>query len=228
MFCADTPLTDGTYSDARIFFCHTSRASLSSVFQDNYAGNAPVLVLNRSSLALNWIRNQWNQIAFDSPFQYDGAHNLLIEIQWSAASGAVYTGVEYPTSDLVLYGTSMDAANGSLLSYRNALRLHAEDRWDDGAQDAGNGWRWLSWFGFFAHGGGGWLYHLQHGWMYSAPTGPTSAWFWTPDMGWLWTDRGLYLWLYWLNGGTWLWYQRDSTNPRWFYNFNAGQWVARP
>ncbi len=28
------------------------------------------------------------------------------------------------------------------------------------------------------------------------------------------------------NDGAWLWYSRDSVNPRWFYNFQTQAWEA--
>ena len=34
------------------------------------------------------------------------------------------------------------------------------------AADAGNGWKYLPWFGFFNVNVAPWIYHAQHGWMY--------------------------------------------------------------
>ena len=95
--------------------------------------------------------------------------------------------------------------------------------WENAA-DLGSGWRWLDWFGFFAEAGNKWIFHLQHGWMYPVGTDSASVWFWTSDMGWLWTGSTTYPYLYRSSDGAWLWYLKDSSLPRWFYNYKVGSW----
>jgi hypothetical protein len=45
-------------------------------------------------------------------------------------------------------------------------------------------------------------------------------------MGWLWTSEAIFPWCYGINVGSWLWYMRDTANPRWFYNFALQTWVT--
>lgn len=127
MFCPDTSYDQfsGTFNNAQIFFCHTKRSSLSTVFQDNYDGNSPSQVLSRASLPLNWTETQWNQIDFDGTFDYNGTDNLLIEIRWNGASGGLITGVQSPASGRELLGAAISDATGTLQTYRNVLRLHS-------------------------------------------------------------------------------------------------------
>ncbi len=129
MFCPDTEFDQsvGTFGGAQVLFCHTSRTSLSTDFAANYAGNTPVAVVSRSSLALNWIEGQWNEMAFDSLFAYNGSDNLLIEFRWDGANGAVITGVTSPAATPALLGDAVHSASGNLLSYRNVFRLHFQD-----------------------------------------------------------------------------------------------------
>ena len=95
-----------------------------------------------------------------------------------------------------------------------------------GAADLGGGWRWLSWFGFFAETGHNWIFHLQHGWMYPIGIDSSSIWFWTPDMNWLWTSDTVYPYLYRSDDNAWLWYLKDSSSPRWLYNFRTLGWES--
>jgi hypothetical protein len=93
-----------------------------------------------------------------------------------------------------------------------------------GATDAGNGWSYLNWFGYFKNIGGGWIYHAEHGWMYCIGDSPSSIWMWMPMRGWMWSSASLYpfLWSDFLH--TWLWYYRDTGNGSggWFYNYGTG------
>jgi hypothetical protein len=125
MFCPVSGYSQysGTFYGAKIYFCHTTRTSLSTTFEDNYSGNTPVLVLSRSSLVLNWTENLWNQIGFDNSFNYNGADNLLIEIRWDSANGGLIVGTTDPVSGQTLLGASVGATSGSLQTYRNVFRL---------------------------------------------------------------------------------------------------------
>jgi len=93
-----------------------------------------------------------------------------------------------------------------------------------GAVCLGNGWRWLSWFGYFAETGNTWIFHLQHGWVYPVGTNSATIWCWSSDMHWLWTSDTIYPYLYRNDDATWLWYLEDSFSPRWLYNFTTSSW----
>lgn len=93
-----------------------------------------------------------------------------------------------------------------------------------GAADLGGGWRWLNWFGYFFEQGDGWIYHNEHGWMYAVGTTTADIWFWTQDLGWLWVSDSVYPNLYRDQTHGWLWYQVNSDNPRWFYNYTTLHW----
>jgi hypothetical protein len=95
-----------------------------------------------------------------------------------------------------------------------------------GAASLGNGWMNSSWFGTFNVNSYPWIYHQQHGWMYVFGTDPTSIWLWTPDLGFLWTSQSVYPWLWSDTQKTWLYYSVGSSNPRYFYNWNAQKWVS--
>jgi hypothetical protein len=125
MFCPVSGYSQysGTFYGAKIYFCHTTATSLSTTFDDNYAGNTPVLVVSRSALPLNWAENAWNQIGFGGWFAYNGTDNLLIEIRWESASGALITSTTYPTNGVTLLGSSVDATTGYAMSDRPVFKL---------------------------------------------------------------------------------------------------------
>jgi hypothetical protein len=114
-------------------------------------------------------------------------------------------------------GVTMDA--------NTVTRPQAGNIWA-GAVDLGNGWKWLNWFGYFNTNADPWIRHQQHGWMYVTGTPACGLWLWTADMGYLWTTATLYPSLYRAYDGAWLWYSRDSVNPRSFYNFQTQAWEA--
>ena len=97
--------------------------------------------------------------------------------------------------------------------------------WGD-AIDVGGGWKWLSWFGFFVDYGDGWIWHNEHHLMFASGTSTSSIWLYTPDMGWLWTSNSQYPFLYRSSPAAWLWYQKGSVGPRWFYNLTTSTWES--
>ncbi len=81
---------------------------------------------------------------------------------------------------------------------------------------------WEPWFGMFLYEqvspetGSGWAYHEEHQWMFVAAATETSFWSWSDPMGWLWTSAAGYPYLYSSDRGSWIWYHRGTTEPRWF------------
>ena len=97
-----------------------------------------------------------------------------------------------------------------------------------GAVDAGGGWKWLAWFGYFKDGGGlwgGWIWHAEHGWLYTLGTSPSNLWFWSQRMSvWLWTGGGVYP-FFWNNSASAWWFYYRGTGAGsggWFYNYGTG------
>lgn len=133
-------------------------------------------------------------------FNADGGADLAIGVPNESISGNDAGAVN------VLYG-------GSLV-------------WAPWLPASASGWISVPWFGSIKISDHPWIYHAQHGWMFTVGDNANELWFFSLDMGWLFTGQTLYPNMYWLDGGTWLYYLRDSTSPRWFYNWNAGFWQA--
>ena len=98
--------------------------------------------------------------------------------------------------------------------------------WDK-ATDLGNGWKWLDWFGYLNLNNSPWIYHQEHHWLYPFGQSTASIVFWDPAMNaFWWTGAALYPFCYRFSDGAWLWYQKDSVNPRWFYNYKTSKWES--
>lgn len=117
---------------------------------------------------------------------------------------------------------------GNIIEFDNVVVSDSSaTAWDDGYQDLGGNWRRLSWFGDYATLANNWIWHNRHGFMYPYPTStPESVWFWTMDLGWLWTSATVYPSFYRSSNTSWIWYLVGTSNPRWFYNFTAGDWES--
>ncbi|OVE76777.1 hypothetical protein BVX97_00585 [bacterium E08(2017)] len=113
--------TDGTFNGVKIYFCHTSRSTLSNTFTDNYDGNTPTLMLDRSSFTMNWTASAWNAIALDNTFLFNGSDNLLIEIQWTSSADSLLAGASSLAGNCML-GT-IGSSTGSEY-YRAVFQLH--------------------------------------------------------------------------------------------------------
>ncbi len=97
--------------------------------------------------------------------------------------------------------------------------------WSSAASDLGSGWRWLSWFGYFNNGSHPWTFHLQHAWLRAFDGANNSVFFWDTEMqAFWWTSPAVYPYVYRFADDAWLYYLKNSDNPRWFYNYQTEQW----
>jgi hypothetical protein len=77
----------GTFYNFKLRCCHTKLTTLSNNFTTNYGGNTPILVYSKSSQYIAATPNVWFGFDFDTPFNYDGSSNLIIEVEWNTDSG---------------------------------------------------------------------------------------------------------------------------------------------
>jgi hypothetical protein len=87
------------------------------------------------------------------------------------------------------------------------------------AQDLGDNYYQLPWFGVFYPYPSPYIYHLEHGFLYYAGTTLESLWVWDAHLGWVWTNAQTYPFLYWSKNSSWLFYYRGGT-PRFRYFFD--------
>ena len=99
------------------------------------------------------------------------------------------------------------------------------DLWSD-AEDVGEGWKRLDWFGLFSDTYHPWICHREHGWMYPLGSSTRSLLFWNEHLDWLWTGEEVYPFLWQLHDSSVLWYLRGSVNPRLFLNLRTQEWES--
>ena len=88
-------------------------------------------------------------------------------------------------------------------------------------------WMESAWLGWFHDLHFPWIYHAQHQWMYTTGIGGDWIALWDTTMGWMLTHEDVYPTLFHVDSGHWLFYSPGSMGPRWFYDYENGQWFSR-
>lgn len=118
--------SEGDFYNAEILLCNTTAGELSTSFEDNYTGFTPVRVWSADTLSIDWTAPGWNGQVFDTPFEYDGTHNLIIEYRYLGENGrTINTGAFYPpTPNRTLDAGLPTSSTGRLLGFMTSLRIH--------------------------------------------------------------------------------------------------------
>ena len=85
---ASSLLSRGYFNDFKITLCHTGRSELVADFVANYDNRKPRKVYERNSLYTgSAVAYTWWGFDFDTPFEYDGDDNLIVEVFWQEREG---------------------------------------------------------------------------------------------------------------------------------------------
>lgn len=167
-------------------------------------------------------RGDWSQDVFlDHP-----------DTRFDVTAGTLQPSTTYTVS-LSFVNTSQDTYNPHLAAaYMSSVEFDFTtlSLWDAGYVPIGGGWRRLAWFGSYVplQNQDGWHWHNRFGYFFvSGNSRPNSLFLYTTGMGWLFTRDTLFPYLYRFSDQSWLWYIRDSRNPRWFRNLRTGLWEQR-
>jgi len=124
LLCGSDIYNHGIFYNAQILCCKTSVTELDSAFEENYAGNTPVVALEANPLTLNWTNDTWHGLAFNYPYDYDGTQNLIIEYRWSGDDGnSVYDRGFYTTGNRACNANSATAPTGVPRNYMPRHRI---------------------------------------------------------------------------------------------------------
>ena len=94
----------------------------------------------------------------------------------------------------------------------------------EGAVDLGGGWRFVAWFGTWNVTLLPWIFHLEHGWQFvSESASGEDAWFFDLALGWLFTSPELYPNYFSAERNEWIFYFRDTTDPRQFVSLETDE-----
>lgn len=85
---ASSVLSTGYFNNFKITLCHTGRKELVADFVTNYDGRTPRKVYERAAqFTGSAVAYTWWSFDFDTPFEYDGDDNLIVEVFWQERDG---------------------------------------------------------------------------------------------------------------------------------------------
>ena len=119
-----TYTTPGTYSDTRVWLCHTTKTALEATFNNNYTGMTPVQVMNKTTFTMPGGPN-WVDFGIDpNKFNYNNSNNLLMEIRWNGDSGVTCYCARTSQANSRVYASDHNAASGSVQNNGQRIRLY--------------------------------------------------------------------------------------------------------
>jgi hypothetical protein len=124
LLCGSATYNHGIFLNGRVYACHTTVTELDSVYEANYAGNTPKAVMTRDTLFLRWKNGDWQGLGFDSPFDYNGTDNLILEFRWQGDNdSSVYDLGWYTTGNRAMDAKSSTAERGTPRNYMPRFRI---------------------------------------------------------------------------------------------------------
>jgi hypothetical protein len=112
-----------TFSNFRIFMGYCESDELGDTFEDNYVPGSMTPVYSSPSMTIGSPAEEWATLELDTPFEYDGTGNLLVEIQWSSGSGSFYVYSWKPGTNRCLRGSHPGSTSGYLLDAMCQFRI---------------------------------------------------------------------------------------------------------
>ncbi|MBD3286661.1 PKD domain-containing protein [candidate division WOR-3 bacterium] len=77
------------YNNFKIWMLEVSAVEVVDTLEDNYGGGTPELVYSSSSVTYGDAQNEWTPFELDTPFDYDGSSNLLVQFEFEGYVGNV-------------------------------------------------------------------------------------------------------------------------------------------
>lgn len=81
----------GTYNNFSIYMGLSDSNELTDTYENNYIAGTRTMVYETSSQIMSALPDEWMTITLDTPFEYNGTDNLIVEIQWSGGTNMFYT-----------------------------------------------------------------------------------------------------------------------------------------
>jgi len=124
LLCGSDVYNRGAFLNARVYACHTTVTELDSAFEENYAGNTPEAAMTRDTLYLRWQNGAWEGLGFESPFDYNGLDNLILEFRWQGDDdSSVYNLGYYTSGNRAVDAKSSTAQSGTPRNYMPRFRI---------------------------------------------------------------------------------------------------------
>jgi hypothetical protein len=117
------PYSNGYFYNFEMRLCHTSLDELTENFNNNYAGNTPIMVADDDPLNITTDDGWWAVPDF-TPFYYNGADNLIIEIRWQDDNEVSVVMWHFDSgTDRFLLAKVYNAVTGTTSTKMNRFRL---------------------------------------------------------------------------------------------------------
>ena len=118
-----TGSASASFNNFEIYLGHAASDELGTTFEDNYITGTKVLVYENTSVTLTANPEEWVTLNLDTPFDYNGTDNLIMEILWSGGSGTFYTYKWQTGANRCLTAPNPALPTGSLTTQMCQLRL---------------------------------------------------------------------------------------------------------
>ncbi len=128
LYATHSAHASGEFYQFSILLCETEVQSLSTSFQANYGTGTPVTVFSLDTLSIEWSHSApgWNGFDLETPFQYQGDRNLIIEFRYLGDDGHTVNAraAGLPAADRCLSAPHPSSASGSFMSFLTCMRIH--------------------------------------------------------------------------------------------------------
>ena len=119
-----SPDPAGNYDDLEIYIGLCDSDVLGATYADNFITGTRTLVLSSTLYSTGTVGvGEWFDIELDTPYWYNGADNLLIEVIWPSGSGSLYPYAWDSGSDRSSFGT-YSSTSGAFQSRLPHMRLN--------------------------------------------------------------------------------------------------------
>ncbi len=81
----------GYYDNFKLYMGVATGSELTDTYEANYAPGTRTAVYATSSQTMHAEADGWMTITLDTPYEYDGTGNIILELEWVGGSNMFYT-----------------------------------------------------------------------------------------------------------------------------------------
>lgn len=112
----------GYYNGFKLYIGLSNGSELTDTYLDNYTAGTRTLVYETPTQMMKAQPDEWMTIALNTPFEYNGTDNLIVEFQWAGGSNMFYTYMWNTGENRALMNkTDIGSAKGTLYTTMSQL-----------------------------------------------------------------------------------------------------------
>ncbi len=108
----------GYYNGFKLYMGVASGSELTNTYADNYVAGTRTMVYSTSQQVMSAQPDAWATITLDTPYEYNGTDNLIVEFEWAGGSNMFYTYMWETGANRGLMNTSSIGSPTGTLSTR--------------------------------------------------------------------------------------------------------------